>query len=69
MDNISEITRQEILDVIKDGVVVSLSQPTYDNDVGGYVTERRVRIPYYGRLDEITFLERLYDLKELPSKV
>ena len=68
MDNISEITRQEILDVIKDGVVVTLSQPTYDNDVGGYVTERRVRIPYYGRLDEITFLERLYDLKELPSK-
>ena len=46
MDNISEITRQELLDVIKDGVVVTLSQPTYDNDVGGYVTERRVRIPY-----------------------
>lgn len=36
MDNISEITRQELLDVIKDGVVVTLSQPTYDNGVGGY---------------------------------
>lgn len=29
MDNISEITRQEFLGVIKDGVVVMLSRPTY----------------------------------------
>lgn len=36
MDNISEITRQEILNVIKDVVVVTLSQPTYDNGGGGY---------------------------------
>lgn len=37
MDNISEITRQELQDVIKNGVVVMLSQPTYDNVVGGYI--------------------------------
>ena len=39
MNNISEITRQDILDIIKDGFIVHLDEPTYDNNAGNYITE------------------------------
>ena len=68
MNNISEITRQDILDIIKNGFVVHLDEPTYSSDAGAYITEYAVKIPFYGRIDEISFLSRIYDLKELPSK-
>lgn len=68
MNNISEITRQDILDIIKDGFIVHLDEPTYDNNAGNYITEYPVKIPYYGRIDEISFLSRIYDLEKMPSK-
>ena len=68
MNNISEITRQDILDIIKDGFIVHLDEPAYDNNVGDYIMEYPVKIPFYGRIDEISFLSRIYDLEKMPSK-
>lgn len=68
MNNISEITRQDILDIIKGGFMVYLDEPTYDSNTGDYITEYPVIIPFYGRIDEISFLSRIYDLEKMPSK-
>lgn len=68
MNNISEITRQDILDIIKDGFIVHLDEPAYDSNVGDYIMEYPVKIPFYGRIDEISFLSRIYDLEKMPSK-
>ena len=67
MNKISEITRQDILDIIRDGFTVALDEEEYDRESGKYVTEHIVKMPYYGRLDEFAFLSRVYNLKELPS--
>ena len=67
MNRISDITRQDILDIIKDGFVEEYDEPVYDGEIGEYVTESKVYMPFYGRLDEISFLSRLYDLESLPS--
>ena len=37
MNKISDITRQDILDIIKDGFVEELDEPVYDGETGGYV--------------------------------
>lgn len=50
---ISEITRRDIFDLLRNGI------QTEDDTV--------VFFPYYGRLSEIEFLERIFDLKTLPS--
>ena len=67
MNKISDITRQDIQDIIKDGFVEVFDEPVYDGETGEYVTESKVYMPFYGRLDEIGFFSRLYDLKSLPS--
>lgn len=67
MNRITDITRQDIEDIIKDGFVEAFDEPVYDGETGEYVTERKVYMPFYGRLDEIAFFSRLYDLKSLPS--
>lgn len=67
MNKISDITRQDILDIIKDGVVEELDEPVYDGETGEYVTENKIYMPFYGRLDEIGFFSRLYNLEALPS--
>ena len=67
MNKISDITRQDIQDIIKDGFVEVFDEPVYDGEAGEYVTESKVYMPFYGRLDEIGFFSRLYDLKSLPS--
>ena len=67
MNKISDITRQDILDIIKDGFVEVLDQPVYDGEIGEYTTEYRIHMPYFGRLDEVGFFQRIYDLEALPS--
>lgn len=62
MNKISDITRQDILDIIKDGFIEE-----YDGEVGEYITENKIYMPFFGKLDEIGFFNRLYDLKSLPS--
>lgn len=67
MNKISDITRQDILDIIKDGFVEEFDDPVYNGETDEYVTESKVYMPFFGRLDEISFFSRLYDLKSLPS--
>lgn len=68
MDKISDVTRQDIIDVIRNGFVVFLDELQYDSISGDYVTRYTAKMPYYGRLDELGFLERLYDLDNMPSQ-
>lgn len=67
MNKISDITRQDILDIIRDGFVLEYDEPIFDGDSGDYITEKKVYMPFHGRLDEIGFFSRIYDLKALPS--
>lgn len=67
MNKISDITRQDILDIIKDGFTEEFEEPVYDEETREYITETKIYMPFYGRLDEIAFFTRLYDLKALPS--
>ena len=56
MNRITEVTRRDIYDIFHDGLIVS--------DIFATTT---IEYPYYGRLEEIEFLERVYDLDQLPS--
>ena len=56
MNRISEITKRDILDLFRD----CLEFPTF------WEVEK-IRYRYFGRLEEIDFLKRLYDLKSMPS--
>lgn len=56
MNRISEITKHDILDLFKNGI-----------DIPDFGEMKRVTYNYFGRLEEIEFLKRLYDLKSMPS--
>lgn len=57
MKRITEITKRDVYELFRDGYIEE-----------GFVIEERVAYPYYGRLKEIEFLERLYDLEKMGSK-
>lgn len=67
MNKITDITRQDIIDIIKEGVWVKYDSPQLNSATGEFEDGYTVRIPIYGRLDEIAFLSRLYDLDKMPS--
>ena len=52
MKYITDITRRDIIDIIRDGM---------------WIDFELVHVPYYGRLSELEFLQRLYPLKNMPS--
>ena len=56
MKRITEITRKDIFDLLLNGI--GSADSFWDN---------RIHYNYYGRLSEIDFLKRIYDLKSLPS--
>lgn len=56
MNSISEITRRDILDLFKYGI-----------DIYDLWEKQKIMYPYYGRLEELEFIKRLYDLKVMPS--
>lgn len=56
MNHISEITKRDILDLFQNGI-----------DIDNFFETEKVTYPYFGRLKEIEFLKRLYDLKSMPS--
>ena len=60
VNKISDITRQDILDIIKDGFIEFFDEPVYDGETGNFITENRIYMPFFGRLDEISFFKRLY---------
>lgn len=56
MNRISEITKRDITDLFQRGL-----------DIFDIFETKRVIYLYYGRLEEIEFLERLYNLESMPS--
>lgn len=56
MDKISETTRRDIASIFQYGIEI---KEGFEN--------KKVLYPYYGRLDEIPFLKRIYNLSQLPS--
>ena len=56
LNRLTEITKRDIYELFRDGCTVE--------DL--FHTEN-VQYPYYGRLEEINFLERLYDLDNMKS--
>ncbi|WP_312699229.1 hypothetical protein [Sedimentibacter sp.] len=56
MNRITEITKRDIMELFKNGLEID-----YFFDIG-IVTYR-----YFGRLEEIDFLKRIYDLEKMPS--
>lgn len=67
MKRITDVTRQDIIDIIKDGIWIPFDEPKYDGESGKYLDGYTVQMPIYGRLSEIEFLGRLYDLDNMPS--
>ena len=67
MNRITDVTRQDIIDIIKDGIWIPFDKPRFDGESGQYIDGYTVKIPIYGRLSEIDFLARLYDLDNMPS--
>ena len=56
MNRITEITKRDILDLFQNGL-----------EIDEFFQIRTVTYNYYGRLEEIDFLKRLYDLERMPS--
>lgn len=69
MMRISEASRRDIFDIIKYGFTGTITETRSDE----YEREYSVEVPcefkmkYYGRIMEIDFLKRLYDLEHMPS--
>ena len=68
MNRITDVTRQDIIDIIRDGVWIPFDVPQFDSDSGTWIDGHTIWIPVYGRLTELDFLERLYDLDHMPSR-
>lgn len=56
VNRISEITKRDILDLFHNGI-----------DIDDFFETKKVTYPYFGRIGEIEFIKRLYDLKSMPS--
>jgi DNA-binding cell septation regulator SpoVG len=56
VNRISEITKRDILDLFQNGI-----------DIDEVFETKKVTYPYFGQMDEVDFLKRLYDLKSMPS--
>ena len=59
MNNITELTKRDIYELLKNGYAEQVSFSNY---------ERRITYCYYGRLEEIDFLRKLYPLAKMPGK-
>lgn len=69
MNKITDVTRRDILDIIRSGFSGTKKVQKKDYTEHEYVEElpTHYKICYYGRLSEIEFLNRLYSLKTMPS--
>jgi hypothetical protein len=56
MNNITEITRRDIIELFREGYVEH-----------SWIGDEKFFYPYYGRLTEIEFLKKLYPLDKMPS--
>ena len=55
MDKISDVTRQDIIDVIRNGFVVFFDEPQYDSISGNYIVSYRAKISYHGDWTSLDF--------------
>ena len=69
MNKITEITRRDIIDIIRNGFIGSEPESKIDYYEHQYTEEVPVvyHICYHGRLNEIDFLSRVYNLSNMPS--
>ncbi|MCG9967350.1 abortive infection family protein [Pelotomaculum terephthalicicum JT] len=70
MKNITDVTRMEIFDCIKNGFDIIEEVVRYDSTYEReYIDEQSVhiRMTFCGKLDELKFLDRVFDLKKTPS--
>lgn len=69
MDKITELTKRDIIDVLQNGFVSIDEEIKYDYYERQYLQEHEVeyKISIYGRLTEIEFLSRIYNLDEMVS--
>ena len=65
MNRITDVTRQDLFDVIRDGFFVEYEEPYFTNLQ--WETGYEVKMPFCGRLTELEFLSRIYDLTHMPS--
>ena len=56
MKRITEITKSDILELFQNGL-----------EIENFFQTETVMYNYYGRLEEIDFLKRLYNLDKMPS--
>lgn len=56
VNRISEITKRDILDLFRNGI-----------EIDEFFETKKITYFYFGRMEEIEFLRRLYDLKNMPS--
>jgi hypothetical protein len=56
MKRISEITKRDIYDLFQNGF-----------EINNFFEIEKITYPYFGRFEEIEFLKRLYNLKNMPS--
>lgn len=70
MNKITEVTRRDLFNIIQEGFDKDIEtleyEPYYDRQMPSVETIR-IYMPYYGRFTEIEFLNRLYNLEEMPS--
>jgi hypothetical protein len=69
MNQITEVTRRDIIDILNNGFTYTefVDKPHPDFFYYKEAEDYDVKIDYWGRLDEIKFLQRLYSLNKLPS--
>lgn len=67
MKRITEVTRQDILDILKDGFIIEYDEPIFDSESGKLISRESVRMWFAGRLEEVPFFSRIYDLENMPS--
>lgn len=67
MKKITEVTRQDILDIVRDGFEIKFENPVFDSETGQYLSSKPIKMWFAGRVEIIPFLSRLYDLEQLPS--
>jgi len=69
MNNITDVTREEIFRIIKYGIVVTNEIERLDSYERIYYDEEyeKINMPYYGKMEYIKFFNRIYNLNEIES--
>lgn len=67
MKKLTDVTRQDLFDIIRDGFVLTADPPIFNKETNCFESSYNVRMPFGGRLSELDFLGRIYDLKSMPS--